>query len=58
MINQMSLNDAVSKVYGKSLVASKSPMAEWQLFMPFSMHSTNSTILLKLLEVPSYLYTS
>ena len=49
MINKISLNDAVSKVYGKSLIANKSPMAEWQLFMPYSMNFANSTYLLKLL---------
>jgi hypothetical protein len=49
MINKISLNDAVSKVYGKSLIANKSPIAEWQLFMPYSINFTNSTLLLKLL---------
>ena len=58
MINKLTLNDAVSKLYGKSLVPACNPIADWQLFMPFIKQSNADTLLVRLLEVPSYLYTS
>ena len=58
MISQLTLNDAVSKVYGRGLVPSKNPMTDWQMFKPFTVNSTEATVLIRLLEVPAYLYTS
>lgn len=58
MINKLTLNDAVSKVYGKNLTPAGNPISDWQLFMPFSKLSTGENVLVKLLEVPAYLFTS
>lgn len=58
MINQLTLADAVSKVYGKTLMPVKCPGADWQLFRSFVMNSTGATFLIGLLEVPAYMYTS
>lgn len=58
MINKLTLSDAVSKVYGKSLIPVGNPISDWQIFMPYSKSSTGENVLVKLLEVPAYLYTS
>jgi hypothetical protein len=58
MITKLTLNEAVSKVYGDGLIACPQQSSEWQMFTPFRVQSSGSTVLLRLLEVPAYLYTS
>lgn len=58
MITQLSLSDAVSKLYGKSLIPCGSPMSEWQLFSPYSIPASESKLLLRMLEVPAHVWTS
>lgn len=58
MITHLTLSDAVSKVYGKSLIPCGSQATEWQLFSPFSQAYNQSKVFLKLFEVPAHLYTS
>lgn len=57
MKTKLSLSEAVAKIFGNSLKEVCDPFTEWHDFTPF-LTLTGSTILLKLIEVPSNFVTS
>lgn len=58
--HKINLEQAIESIFGNNLQYKKTPSNEWQMFDSYSptKRSNGSTILLKLIEVPSSLSIS